>query len=142
MQRTLAASPTDVWRLVGDPHQLPRWWPRALRVERVSGSGFTLVLRSKRGLEVRADQRVVANDRPRRRTWALEVEGTPFERIFAANEVEVRLEPAGEGTEVTIEQRQQLKGSSRLGGPLAWHSGRRQLREALAALESELGRPT
>jgi len=137
--RSVPAPPAEVWRLVGDPHQLPRWWPRAVRVEGVSGRGFTLVLRSSHGREVRADQRVTADDRPRRRAWALEVAGTPFERVFTAHEVEVRLAPQDGGTRIELEQRMGLRGASRLGAPLAWRSARRQLRSALDAVAGELG---
>ncbi len=138
-RRTLAAPPSAVWTLVGDPRQLPRWWPRAVRVERVTPKAFTLVLRSKQGREVRADQHVLASSRPRRRAWGLDIPGTPFERMFAANEVEIVLEPAdGDGTRVTIELRQRMRGASRMGGFLVRGSARRQLRSALDALESAL----
>ena len=117
----------------------PRWWPRAVRVEGVRGDAFTLVLRSRQGREVRADHRVVASDRRRRRAWALEVAGTPFERVLAAHETEVRLAPEGSGTRVELEQRMALRGASRLGAPLAWQSARRQLRAALDGVEDALG---
>lgn len=137
-RRTLAAAPEAVWRLVGDPHQLPRWWPRTARVEDVDGRGFTVVLTSSRGRAVRADQRVLADDRPRRRAWALEVAGTPFEPTFVSSETEVRLEPVAGGTEVRLELRQRLRGGARLGAPLVRRAGVRQLRAALDALAAEL----
>jgi alkyldihydroxyacetonephosphate synthase len=31
--RTIAAPAGEVWELIGDPHHLPRWWPRVARVE-------------------------------------------------------------------------------------------------------------
>ncbi len=34
--RTIAASPQELWDVVGDPHHLPRWWPRVSRVESVT----------------------------------------------------------------------------------------------------------
>jgi len=140
VRRTLAPPPGKVWTVVGDAHQLPRWWPRAVRVERVGPKGFTLVLRSEQGREVRADQRVVASSRPRRRAWALEVPGTPFEKVFVANEVEIRLDPAeGDGTLVTIEQRQRLRGAAKMGAFLVRGSARKQLRAALDGLEAALG---
>jgi uncharacterized protein YndB with AHSA1/START domain len=140
VRRTVAASPAAVWALAGDPHQLPRWWPRMVRVEGVTGRGFTAVLTSKRGREVRADQRVVADDKPCRRAWALEVEGTPFASVFASSETEARLRPSGDGagTEIELELRQRLRGMSKLGAPLLRRTNRRQLREALDALEREL----
>jgi uncharacterized protein YndB with AHSA1/START domain len=138
-RRTLAAAPSAVWALAGDPRQLARWWPRATRVENVSGRGFTLVLTSSRGREVRADQRMLASERGRRCSWALETEGTPFAGVFAASETEVRLAPAEEGgTRVELELRQKLRGGARLGGLLVRRAGRRELRHALDALEAEL----
>jgi uncharacterized protein YndB with AHSA1/START domain len=139
MRRTLAPPPGRVWTVVGDAHQLPRWWPRAVRVERVTPKAFTVVLRSKQGRDVRADHRVLASSRPRRRAWALEVAGTPFANVFVANEVDIQLEPAeGDGTQVTIELRQRMKGAARLGGLLVRRSSRRQLRAALDGLEAVL----
>ena len=35
-RRTLEAPPDEVWAVVADPHHLPRWWPRAARVEDVA----------------------------------------------------------------------------------------------------------
>jgi uncharacterized protein YndB with AHSA1/START domain len=138
-RRGVAAEPAAVWALAGDPNQLPRWWPLVVRVEGVSGRGFTTVSLSKRGREVRADQRVVADVRPRRRAWALEVAGTPFEAVFSASETELRLSPQeGGGTVVELELRQRLRGGSRVMGPLVRHASRRQLRQALDGLEQAL----
>jgi uncharacterized protein YndB with AHSA1/START domain len=139
VRRTLAPPPGKVWTVVGDAHQLPRWWPRVSRVERVTPKGFTLVLRSDKGRDVRADQRVTASSRPRRRAWTLEVAGTPFENVFHANEIEITLDPAeGDGTRVTIEQRQRLRGAAKMGGFLVRGSARRQLKAALDGLEAAL----
>jgi uncharacterized protein YndB with AHSA1/START domain len=139
VRRTLAPPPGKVWTVVGDAHQLPRWWPRAIRVERVTPKGFTLVLRSKQGRDVRADQRVTASSRPRRRAWALEIPGTPFESIFYANEIEITLDPAeGDGTRITIEQRQKMRGAAKFGAFLVRGSARRQLKAALDGLEETL----
>ena len=48
---------------------------------------------------------------------------------------EVRIEPAEEGSSVTIEQRQKLRGLARLGGFLVRRATRRVLEEALDGLE-------
>jgi uncharacterized protein YndB with AHSA1/START domain len=139
VRRTLPAPPGRVWTVVGDAHQLPRWWPRAERVERVTPKAFTLVLRSRQGRVVRADNTVIASSRPRRRAWGLEVAGTPYENVFVSNEVDIQLDPAeGDGTRVTIEARQRLKGGARLGGFLVRRSVRRQLSDALDGLEAAL----
>ena len=42
-QRVVPAPPDTVWRVVGDPYALPRWWPRVERVESVDGSAWTSV---------------------------------------------------------------------------------------------------
>jgi 2-furoyl-CoA dehydrogenase large subunit len=139
VRRSVPAPPSTVWALVGDPHSLARWWPRAARVEDVSGGGFTLVLTSSRGREVRADQRMLAVERGRRCAWALQTEGSPFANVFESSETEVRLSPAGDGaTEVELELRQRLKGAARLGGVLVRRAGRRELRSALDGLEHNL----
>ena len=84
--RTIAAPPSALWEMVGDPHHLPRWWPRVERVEDVGGGAFTEVMRTARRPLVRADFRVVDSREPERRAWEQELEGTPFERVFAARE--------------------------------------------------------
>src|SRR5919112_1578797 len=40
--REIAAPVGAVWDLVSDPHSLPRWWPKVMRVEDVSGRGLKL----------------------------------------------------------------------------------------------------
>jgi uncharacterized protein YndB with AHSA1/START domain len=34
-RRRIDAAPDAVWSLVADPYNLPRWWPRTIRVENV-----------------------------------------------------------------------------------------------------------
>lgn len=104
-RRTIGAPPQELWELVCDPHHLPRWWPRVERVEAVEEGAFTEVLRSDRGRIVRADFLTLDRDEQRLRVrWAQQIEGTPFARILAASETEVRLTPAKDGaaTEVAI----------------------------------------
>ena len=138
--RTLPASPQDLWRIVGDAHHLPRWWPRVTRVESVDDDGFTEVLQTERGKPVRADFRVVSSDAPSLRSWAQQVAGTPFERILARSETEIRLEPAAEGTVVAISLSQRLRGLALLGSFMVRAAARRQLDEALDGLEALVGR--
>jgi len=134
--RTVAAPPERVWEVVGDPHHLPRWWPKVTRVEAVTDEHFTEVLSTQDGRLLRADFRVVDSRAPERRAWEQELEGTPFERVFAAASTEVKLLPDGEGTRVTVVVRQQVRGSARLGGFMIRRATGRVLDEALDALEA------
>ena len=134
--RTVAAPPEAVWGIVADPHHLPRWWPRVTRVEAVTGEHFTAVLATQDGRSLRADYKVVASRAPERRVWDQELEGTPFERVFAASSTEVKLLPDGEGTRVTLVMRQQLRGSARMGGFMVRRATGRVLDEALDSLEA------
>jgi uncharacterized protein YndB with AHSA1/START domain len=134
--RTIGAAPERVWATVGDPHHLPRWWPRVERVEGVSRDRFTEVLGTDRGRSVRADFRVVESSAPARRVWEQELAGSPFERVFSAARTEVALEPADGGTRVTIVVRLRMRGPGRLGGWVVRRATRRVLDEALGALEA------
>jgi uncharacterized protein YndB with AHSA1/START domain len=132
--RTLPASPEEVWELIADPHHMPRWWPGVERMEGVQDSRFTQVFKTKRGRPVRADFRVVASEAPTTRAWEQEVAGTPFERVLSASVIEVTLEPAAGGTEVTISHQQKLRGYSRTGGFLLRRATASRLDEALDGL--------
>jgi len=138
--RTLAASPDDVWELLANPWQQVRWWPRVVRIEDVADDRFTQVLGTARGKGIRADFRVCERARPRLLRWEQELTGTPFERILAEAVTTVELTPAadGGGTAVAIELRQRLRGWSRLVPFLFRRAARRQLRDALAALDEVL----
>jgi uncharacterized protein YndB with AHSA1/START domain len=131
---TIPAVPEQVWRTVCDPHHLPRWWPRVQRVEGVEPERFTEVLATDKGRSVRADFRVLESRAPAVRRWAQDVEGTPFERLLRSAETEVRLEPRGEETRVTLSVRQRLRGAGVLGGFMVRRATSRQLDEALAGL--------
>ncbi len=132
--RTLPASQQELWEIVSDPHHMPRWWPGVDRMEGVEDDHFTQVLKTKRGRPVRADFRVVRSEPPWTRSWSQEVAGTPFERVLTESVVEVRLEPAPGGTEVTISQQQKLRGYSRTGGILLRRATDSKLDEALDGL--------
>jgi uncharacterized protein YndB with AHSA1/START domain len=136
--RTVAVAPEVVWGVVAEPRRLARWWPRTERVKGITATGWTTVLRSARGRAVRADWRLEAEERPLRRAWAQELEGTPFAKVLAERRVEARLEPVPGGTVVTLELRQRPRGRSRLGALQLRRAARRELDEALDGLEDVL----
>lgn len=144
--RIVGASVADVWKVLDDPYQMPRWWPRVERMEGVQDDRFTQVLLSKRRRPVRADFRVLASEAPDgseaigRRSWTQEVEGTPFERVLQESITEVVVEPAPEGgSRVTIAQRQKLRGTSRLGVLSLRRATGKRLDQALDGLTRILG---
>jgi uncharacterized protein YndB with AHSA1/START domain len=137
--RTVPAPVEDVWRVIGDPHHLPRWWPLTERVESVGADGWTSVLRSSRGKVVRADYRVALDEPLRRRAWTLDVVGSPFERLLREHRTEVVVEGSGPGsTAVTLSEEQRARGTARLGGFLVRRATRARLDAALAALDEAL----
>jgi len=140
--RTLPADREAVWAVVGDPYQLPRWWPKVERVERVSGGRFTEVLRTERGRPVRADFRIVELGEPEVIAWEQELAGTPFERVLrsASVRVDLRVEPGGAAaaTVVDLTLSQSLRGASRFGGVLVRRASGKVLGEALDGLEAAL----
>ena len=139
--RTLRATPQEIWAVVADPYHLPRWWPRVTRVEGVEDDAFTQVLTTAKGVPVRADFHVVESAAPRVRRWSQQLVNTPFERVLAASEVEVRLEPEGEdGTRVALPLVQRLHGIAMLGSFMVRRAGRRQLDDALDGLEALVAR--
>jgi uncharacterized protein YndB with AHSA1/START domain len=143
--RTVEASPTEVWRLVSDPYNLPRWWPRTARVENVDPkpggkrTQWTKVLQTSEGRSVRADFRCVSSAEGERYAWEQDLAGTPFERHLNALRVEVRLREREGGTEVSLTEEQSLKGMSKLGSPLMRRARGDVLDEALAGIEEAMG---
>jgi uncharacterized protein YndB with AHSA1/START domain len=138
--RRIPAPADRVWEVLEDPHHMPRWWPGVTRMESVEPDRFTQVFKTKKGRSVRMDFHVVASDRPGpsyagSRAWEQEIEGSPFERVLTESVIEVVLEPEGDGTKVTIAQRQKLRGYSRTGGFLLRRATRNKLDEALEGLE-------
>jgi uncharacterized protein YndB with AHSA1/START domain len=125
--RTVAAAPETVWEVVAEPRRLARWWPRTERVKSVSRDGWTTVLRSARGRPVRADWRLEGEERPLRRAWTQELDGTPFEKVLRERRVEV-----------TLERRQQPRGRSRLGALQLRRAAAKELDGALDGLEDVL----
>jgi uncharacterized protein YndB with AHSA1/START domain len=143
-KRTVAAPPGDVWRLISDPYNLPRWWPRTARVENVErrGSGrrsqWTKVLQTAEGRGVRADYRCLSSAENERYVWQQQLEGTPFARHLRVSRVEIGLLPRDEGTEVALASVQSLRGLSRLGSPLMRRGQGAILNEALDGIERAL----
>jgi uncharacterized protein YndB with AHSA1/START domain len=165
-KRKIAAPAQELWELICDPHHLPRWWPRVERVEAVEGFAFTQVLRSDRGKIVRADFLTLDRDEQQLRVlWAQQIEGTPFARVLASSETEVRLVAANDGaaTEVAITLTQTLprmfgRGSqaprvpavtpfsqssyglfARIGSPMVRRAAASTVKEALNGLERIAG---
>ncbi len=143
-KRTVPASSGDVWKLVSDPYNLPRWWPRTSRVENVEGKSggrrvrWTKVLETAEGRGIRADFRCVSSAERERYVWEQELEGTPFERYLKALRVELGLRERDGGTEVSLTEEQLLKGMSKLGSPLMRRARGDVLDEALDGIERAL----
>jgi len=142
--RTIAMPMAELWALIGDPHHLPRWWPRVDRVEDVDGEAFTEVMRTAKGKLVRADFRVLQSDEPGHSlAWEQQLEGTPFARLLSEARTRVTLEPAdpepgtsAPGTRVTIELHQRLTGFfPRFGSFMVSRAAAKTLDEALDGLE-------
>ncbi len=138
--RTVDAPAGEVWELIADPNHLPRWWPRVTRVEGVERDAFTKVFASSKGRLVRADFHVETDERALTLRWEQKVEDTPFARVLSAARTELRLEPAGTGTKVTIELRQKLRGLfANLGASRVRSAAAKTLDEALDGLERVVG---
>src|ERR1700722_12701051 len=97
--RAIHASPRELWEVLGDPHHLPRWWPRVSRVEAVEGDAFTEVLKGSSGKIVRADFKLLAREDLHRIVWSQQVEDTPFARVLKSAETEITLAGMSEGGE-------------------------------------------
>lgn len=142
--RTLEAPVGEVWKLVSDPYNLPRWWPRTARVENVDAkpggkrTQWTKVLQTAEGRGVRADFRCVSSAERERYVWEQELEGTPFERHLKALRVEISLKERDGGTKVSLTEEQSLKGMSKLGSPLMRRARGDVLDEALDGIERAL----
>lgn len=138
--RTVDAPAGEVWELIADPNHLPRWWPRVTRVEGVERDAFTKVYASRNGRLVRADFQMEADERALTLRWEQQVRDTPFARVLSAARTELRLEPAGSATKVTIELRQKLRGIfANLGASRVRSAAGKMLDEALDGLERVVG---
>lgn len=132
----LDAPPESVWKVVSDPHSLPRWWPRVQRVEEVTEASWTMVLMSDRGKPIRADY-TLADSRPMELLeWHQELEETPFERMLSASQLVIELngDKGGGATAVKLRSTERLRGLARLGSLMVRRATRRRLRQALERL--------
>jgi uncharacterized protein YndB with AHSA1/START domain len=142
--RTVEAPVAEVWKLVSDPYNLPRWWPRTARVENVDAkpggkrTQWTQVLQTGEGRGVRADFRCVSSAERERYVWEQELEGTPFERHLKALRVEIGMKGRDGETKVSLTEEQTLKGMSKLGSPLMRRARGDVLDEALDGIERAL----
>ncbi len=143
--RVVPAPLDEVWKVIEDPYQMPRWWPGVERMEGVDEGRFTQVFKTRRRRTVRADFQLLSSEPPGgeytsgRRAWAQQVEGTPFEPVLHESITEVVAEPVDDGTRVTLAQRQRLRGYSRTGALAMRSATGKQLDEALDGLERLFG---
>jgi uncharacterized protein YndB with AHSA1/START domain len=144
--RVLAAPVAEVWKVIEDPHQMPRWWPGVERMEGVEDDRFTQVFKTRRRRTVRADFRLLASEPPGGEyasghcAWEQDVVGTPFERVLAKSITEIVVEPGPDGgTQVTLAQRQKLRGYSKTGAWAMRSATAKRLDQALEGLARALG---
>ena len=146
-RRTVEAPPDSVWELISDPYNLPRWWPRTVRVENVERtsagkrSQWTKVLETADGRGVRADYRCLSSAQGKHYVWEQQLGDTPFERILRRSVVEIELRPQDGQTDVRLTSRQALRGLSRLGSPMMRRATARTLNDALDGIERTLVAP-
>lgn len=145
-QRVIEAPVGEVWKVIEDPYQMPRWWPGVERMEGVEGERFTQVFKTRRKRTVRADFRLLASEPPGgeytsgHRTWEQEVAGTPFEPVLTESITEIALDPGdGDTTRVTLAQRQKLRGYSKTGAWAMRSATGKRLDEALDGLARLFG---
>ncbi len=134
--REVEASVETVWATVADVYSQPRWWPRVSRVEGVGPLGFTQVMQTKNGRPVRADYKFATREPLKSLAWEQVLADSPFEHVLRSSRITIRLEPRGEGTLVTLEARQKLRGLSRFGGFMVRRATGAILDEALEGLAS------
>ncbi len=144
--RVVPTPVSKVWDLVSDPYNMPRWWPRCVRVEDVGGTAgqkrarWTAVMKTDKGSTVRADYRCTGATAEERYAWEQDLVGSPFERILASWSVQIELAPADDSASarVTLRSMQKLRGLSRLGSPMMRGGSTRNLDAALDGIEEAL----
>jgi uncharacterized protein YndB with AHSA1/START domain len=144
-KRTVDAPVAKVWELVSDPYNMPRWWPRCVRVEDVGGGAgakrarWTAVMETEKGRSVRADFRCVSSAEGERYVFEQEIEGSPFEKILQSSLTQIDMAPEGAGgASVSVRSVQKLRGLSRLGSPMMRGGTGRNLESALDGIEAAL----
>jgi uncharacterized protein YndB with AHSA1/START domain len=143
-KRTIDVPVGEVWKLVSDPYNLPRWWPRTGRVENVEQkpggkrTQWTKVLETAEGRGVRADYRCLSSAENERYVWEQQLEGTPFAKHLRSSRVEIALRQREGGTQVSLASAQTLKGMSRMGSPMMRRGQGSILDEALDGIERAL----
>ena len=143
-RRRIDAASDAVWSLVADPYNLPRWWPRTIRVENVEQkaagkrSQWTKVLETAEGRGVRADFRCLSSTQGERFVWEQQLGDTPFDRILRSSVLEIGLASTNGATEVELTSRQALRGMSRFGSPMMRRATKQTLEEALDGIERAL----
>jgi uncharacterized protein YndB with AHSA1/START domain len=144
-KRVIAAPVASVWDLVSDPYNMPRWYPRCVRVEDVGGAAgtkrarWTAVMETEKGRTVRADFRCVSAAEGERYVFEQEIEGSPFERILKSASTQIEMEAEGaDQTSVSLRSVQKLRGLSRLGSPMMRGGTARNLDAALDGIEGAL----
>lgn len=136
-ETVVAAGIEELWGVVGDPAQLPRWWPGVTRVEEATPDTWTTVLASPRGKVVRADYTRVEAVPGERLVWRQEVEGSPFERILASAFTTISLSADGErASRVAIALEQTPRGWARFAPMQFRAAGSRLVQGALDGLQS------
>jgi uncharacterized protein YndB with AHSA1/START domain len=112
-ERSIPASPRQVWDVVSDARRLPDWYARADRVEVLSGEGLgrrQRVISQWHGRPSEIDQVLTVFEPERELEWRHEAErldGVPAPRFSAETVVSIRLSPEdGGATRVTVASRQ------------------------------------
>lgn len=134
-KKTIPVPPETVYDAVSDPRRLPQWWPRVVRVEDVAGrpgnewTRWTCVLAADSGRMLRLDYRCSDANRPGRYEWEHELEGTPFAQHLARQAIQIGIDPAQDGSRVTLTAVHALRGTAKLAG-FAMKKGQRELLDA------------
>lgn len=142
----MKAAPEEIWAVVSDPAQAPKWYALADRIEVLEGSGAGQWRRQygrwgRRRSEI--DQEIVVWEPPRLLVWnhlAERLNGRPAPTFARSTEFSIELAPRGDRhTLVRLRSRQEPAGPGRgalmrLFGTRAVSSGMNRSLEKLRAL--------